>query len=95
MSGRTVCLCGQPTANFRPTATVQSVVYNAKQKQKGKEGIVPIYAAAKSMTYDRDTRVIQYRENVDIRQGTDRLTSASADVYLNENNELSADGRRK
>ena len=41
------------------------------------------------MTYDRDTRVIQYRENVDIRQGTDRITSGSADVYLSENNELS------
>ena len=40
------------------------------------------------MTYYKSTRMIQYRDNVDIRQGTDRLTAGSADVYLNENNEL-------
>lgn len=79
----------QADGKFLADGNVQSVVYNAKQKQKGKESSVPVFASAKSMVYDRDTRLIQYRENVDIRQGTDRLTSGSADVYLNENNELS------
>ena len=79
----------QADGKFLADGNVQSVVYNAKQKQKGKESSVPVFASAKSMAYDRDTRLIQYRENVDIRQGTDRLTSGSADVYLNENNELS------
>ena len=79
----------QADGKFLADGNVQSVIYNAKQKQKGKETSVPVYAAAKSMSYNRDTRVIQYRENVDIRQGTDRLTSGSADVYLNEKNELS------
>ena len=79
----------QAEGKFLADGNVQSVVYNAKQKQKGKESSVPVFASAKSMVYDRDTRLIQYRENVDIRQGTDRLTSGSADVYLNENNELS------
>lgn len=74
---------------FLADGNVQSAVYNAKQKQKGKEGNVPVYASAGSMTFDRNTRLIQYRNNVDIRQGTDRMTSGSADVYLDENNELS------
>ncbi len=79
----------QKDGKFLADGNVQSVVYNAKQKQKGTSNTVPVSASAKSMVYDKNTRVIQYRENVDIRQGTDRLTSASADVYLDENNELS------
>ena len=79
----------QAEGKFLADGNVQSVVYNAKQKQKGKESNVPVYAAAKSMAYDKNTRLIRYRENVDIRQGTDRLTAGSADIYLNENNELS------
>jgi lipopolysaccharide export system protein LptA len=68
---------------------VQSAIYNAKTRTKGKDASVPVFASSKVMNYDRDSRVIQYRENVDIRQGTDRLTSGSADVYLGDNNELS------
>ncbi len=79
----------QADGKFLADGNVQSAVYNAKQKQKGKESTVPVYASAKSMTFDRNTHLIQYRENVDIRQGTDRLTSGAADVYLDENNELS------
>ncbi|MFM9905278.1 MAG: LPS export ABC transporter periplasmic protein LptC [Pyrinomonadaceae bacterium] len=74
---------------FLAEGNVQSVLYNTKQKSKGKESSVPVFASSKTMAYDRSTRVVQYRENVDIRQGTDRLTSGSADVYLSENNELS------
>ena len=69
--------------------SVQSVLYNAKIKQKGRETSVPTYAAAGAMTYDRDKRLLQYRTAVDIRQGTDRITAASADVYLDEKNEVS------
>jgi lipopolysaccharide transport protein LptA len=69
--------------------SVQSAVYNAKQKQKGRDSDVPVYATAQTMTYDRDSHLIQYRNNVDIRQGTDRMTSALADIYLDDRNELS------
>lgn len=79
----------QNEGKFSAEGGVQSVVYNAKQKSKGKEVTVPVSASARTMTYDRDSRLIQYRENVDIRQGTDRMTSGSADVFLDENNELS------
>ena len=41
------------------------------------------------MTYHRDKRLLQYRTAVDIRQGTDRITAGSADVFLDEKNELS------
>lgn len=68
---------------------VQSVLYNAKINQKSKESSVPTYAAAKRLTYERDKRVLQYRDSVDIRQGTDRITSGSADVYLDERNDVS------
>ncbi|MEO6050648.1 MAG: LptA/OstA family protein, partial [Pyrinomonadaceae bacterium] len=79
----------QSAGKFMAEGNVQSLLYNAKVKQKGKESTVPTSAAATSMTYDRDKRLLQYRTSVDIRQGTDRITAASADVYLNENNEVS------
>jgi lipopolysaccharide export system protein LptA len=73
---------------FFAEGNVQSLLYDSKFKQKGKESTVPAYAAASSMTYDRDKRLLQYRTAVDIRQGTDRITSGSADVYLNDKNEV-------
>ena len=79
----------QNAGRFVAEGNVQSLIYNAKVKQKGKESTVPTSASAGSMTYDRDKRLLQYRTAVDIRQGTDRITAASADVYLNERNELS------
>jgi len=68
---------------------VQSLVYNAKLKQKGKESNVPTSASAGTMAFDRNTRILQYKNSVDIRQGTDRITAGSADVYLNEKNDVS------
>ena len=40
------------------------------------------------MTYDREPRVLRYRDNVDIRQGTDRITARAADIYLTDTNEM-------
>jgi lipopolysaccharide transport protein LptA len=82
-------LIDQAGGKFLAEGNVQSLLYNARVKQKGKESIVPTYAAANSMTYDRDKRLLQYRTSVDIRQGTDRITAGSADIFLNERNELS------
>ena len=79
----------QSEGRFTAEGNVQSAVYNVKQKSKGKDSTVPVFATSKAMTYERDKRVIQYRENVDIRQGTDRITSGFAELYMNENNELS------
>ena len=66
---------------------VQSAVYNARRKDSS--AIVPVFATADSMFYSDPNRLLHYESNVDIRQGSDRITSAVADVYLNkENNEM-------
>ena len=41
------------------------------------------------MVFDRQSRTLRYRTNVDIRLGTDRITAGSADVFLSETNEVS------
>ena len=60
---------------------VQSQVYNARRQAEA-GGAVPVSATADSMTYSDPNRTLHYEGNVDIRQGTDRLTSGVADVYL-------------
>src|SRR5678816_99882 len=60
---------------------VQTAIYNAKS--------VPVFASADSMFYSDPDRTIHYEGNVDIKQGTDRITSGIADVYLTkESNEM-------
>jgi len=68
---------------------VQSVLYDAKKKDKGKETNIPVYASANKLFYNRENRLLRYEENVDIRQGTDRITAGKADIYMNEQNEMS------
>ncbi len=51
--------------------------------------VVPVFASADSMCYSDPDRTIHYEGNVDIKQGTDRITGAVADVYLaKESNEM-------
>jgi lipopolysaccharide export system protein LptA len=61
---------------------VQSQIYNARRRVEGASSTVPVFATADSMTYSDVSRTLHYEGNVDIRQGTDRITSAVADVYL-------------
>lgn len=68
--------------------SVQSLLYDAKQKESGKEKNVPVYASAHKMFYNRDKRLLRYEDNVDIRQGTDRITAGAANVFLDNKNEL-------
>ena len=68
---------------------VQSAMYQAKQKTGNTMAVVPVVATADYMKYSDPERLLHYENNVDIKQGTDRLTSAVADVYLQkEVNEL-------
>jgi lipopolysaccharide export system protein LptA len=60
------------------TGRVQTTIYNSKQGGDN----VPVFAAADSMFYSDPDRTIHYEGNVDIKQGTDRLTGGVADVYL-------------
>ncbi|MFN6964815.1 MAG: LPS export ABC transporter periplasmic protein LptC [Pyrinomonadaceae bacterium] len=77
----------QRSGEFYAEGNVQSALYDVKQK--GRADAVPVFASSATMSYSRDTRVIGYRSSVDIRQGTDRITAESADVYLSDRNELS------
>ena len=79
----------QNEGQFIAEGHVRSTAYNIKTNPKTGNASVPVFASADNMTYIRDARLLQYRENTDIRQGTDRITANSADVYLNEENEVS------
>lgn len=68
---------------------VQSAIYNAKRPVENNLTVIPVFAAGDSMFYSDPDRTIHYEGNVDIKQGTDRLTSEVADVYLlKDSNEM-------
>ena len=65
---------------------VQTTIYDTKRRG---EKAAPVFAAADTMFYSDPDRTIHYEGNVDIKQGTDRLTGGVADVYLaKESNEM-------
>jgi LPS export ABC transporter protein LptC/lipopolysaccharide transport protein LptA len=62
---------------------VQSALYQARRKEaNGERVVVPVFATSNSMTYSDAERLLHYAGEVDIRQGTDRITSEVSDVYL-------------
>ena len=61
---------------------VQSALYQARQKNGNSTAVVPVFATAEFMRYSDPDRLLHYETNVDIKQGTDRMTSEVADVYL-------------
>jgi lipopolysaccharide export system protein LptA len=68
---------------------VQTALYQAKQKQGSTMAVVPVFATADYMRYSDPDRLLHYETNVDIKQGTDRMTAVMADVYLQKDvNEL-------
>lgn len=71
-------------------AHVQSALYQARRRsQNGSGEVVPVFATADRMSYSDTDRLLHYEGNVDIKQSTDRITSAVADVHLlKESNEV-------
>jgi len=68
---------------------VQSGLYNSKRRNESAATVVPVFSSADSMYYSDPNRLIHYEGDVDIRQGTDRITGGVADVYLSkESNEM-------
>jgi LPS export ABC transporter protein LptC/lipopolysaccharide transport protein LptA len=65
---------------------VQSALYQARQKTGSGTTVVPVFATAEFMRYSDPDRLLHYETNVDIKQGTDRMTSSVADVYLQKDN---------
>lgn len=68
--------------------SVASLLYDAKRRQGGGVSSVPVYASARAMTYDSNSRIIRYEDNVDIRQGTDRISGEVAVIHLGAENDL-------
>jgi LPS export ABC transporter protein LptC/lipopolysaccharide transport protein LptA len=68
---------------------VQTGIYNSKRQVDGNSVVVPVFASSDALSYSDPDRTIHYEGNVDIKQGTDRMTSGVADVYLlKETNEM-------
>ncbi len=62
---------------------VQSALYQAKRRESnGATSVVPVFVTSNTMFYTNPDRLLHYEGNVDIKQGTDRIQSATADVYL-------------
>jgi lipopolysaccharide transport protein LptA len=62
---------------------VQSGLYQARRKEaSGERTVVPVFATSDRMFYSDTDRLLRYSGNVDIKQGTERITSEVADVYL-------------
>ncbi|MGB7923028.1 MAG: LPS export ABC transporter periplasmic protein LptC [Pyrinomonadaceae bacterium] len=62
---------------------VQSALYQARQKSaSGASGVVPAFVTSDHISYADTDRLLHYDGNVDIKQGTDRITSGVADIYL-------------
>lgn len=62
---------------------VQSALYRARRKDaSGNQIVVPVFATSTRMFYSDAERVLHYEGAVDIKQGTERLNSEVADVYL-------------
>ncbi len=78
----------QQTGRFAAEGNVRSLLYDAKRSAGGKRSSVPVYAQSDAMQYVNDERRLRYTGNVDIRQGTDRITAGTAVVYLDAANEL-------
>ena len=62
---------------------VQSALYRAQRKDAaGARVVVPVFATSSNMFYSDAERRLHYRGNVDIKQGTERITSETSDVFL-------------
>ncbi|HZI20656.1 MAG TPA: LPS export ABC transporter periplasmic protein LptC [Pyrinomonadaceae bacterium] len=62
---------------------VQSALYQARRKEAGgARAVVPVFASSERMSYSDAERLLRYVGRVDIRQGTERITGGTADVFL-------------
>jgi lipopolysaccharide export system protein LptA len=59
-----------------------------REVEKGRKEIVPVFAQSDRITYRDETRTAHYEGVVNIRQGTDRVDAAVADVVMDEENKL-------
>ncbi|HRH44630.1 MAG TPA: LPS export ABC transporter periplasmic protein LptC, partial [Pyrinomonadaceae bacterium] len=78
----------QKESRFEGSGNVQSLLYNVKKKEAGKTTNQPVSAASERISYSDKDKHLKYENKVDIRQGTDRILSGVADIFLDANNEM-------
>jgi lipopolysaccharide export system protein LptA len=67
----------------------QSAFYDFEREvEKGRKEIVPVFASSDRIVYADATRTTHYEGLVKIRQGTDRIDSATADAVMDEEHKL-------
>lgn len=81
-------ILNQKESKMNGDGSVQSLLYDAKRKENGREITVPVYASSNTLFYSKDKNYLKYEGNVDIRQQTDRITGGVANIYLNSKNEV-------
>jgi LPS export ABC transporter protein LptC/lipopolysaccharide transport protein LptA len=59
-----------------------------REVEKGRKEIVPVFASSDRIIYTDANRTAHYEGSVKIRQGTDQIDSATADVLMDEENKL-------
>ena len=80
----------QKQSHMDADGDVQSLLYNTKRREPGKDATLPVFASSQSMSYDGESRTVRYERDVDMRQGTERITGGAALLNLNERNEIVA-----
>ncbi|MEZ5346070.1 MAG: LPS export ABC transporter periplasmic protein LptC [Pyrinomonadaceae bacterium] len=73
---------------FYAEGSVQSLLYDVNQTVAGRRSKTPVYASSQQMVYQKDSNLIRYEKDVDIRQGNDRISVGTAIIYLDKENEL-------
>lgn len=74
---------------FSAEGSVQSMLYNARRREKDRDVQVPVYASSGRMNYNREANTLRYEGDVDIRQENDRITGGIANIYLDNSGEVS------
>lgn len=83
-----VLVLQQKTKRLDGEGHVQSLLYNAERRENGKVTKQPVFAAADKISYTDENKQLHYENNVDIRQGTDRIVAGLADVFMDDKNEM-------
>jgi LPS export ABC transporter protein LptC/lipopolysaccharide transport protein LptA len=78
----------EASRSMEGSGRVQSMLYNARRKEKGTDADRPVFAAADRVLYTDDSKRLHYEGSVDVRDGADRLAANELDVYLNDRNEM-------
>jgi lipopolysaccharide export system protein LptA len=67
----------------------QSFFYDFEREiEKGRKETVPVFASSDRIVYTDANRTAHYEGSVKIRQGTDRIDSATADAVMDQENKL-------